>query len=54
MHRLVFVCVGSLLASPMMLGQQRGSTAKMDPAKFLTQPLTQAETSALVDLSFLP
>src|SRR5689334_25244727 len=38
MHRIAIVCVGSLLVSPMLAGQQRGSVPKMDPAKFLTQP----------------
>ena len=39
MYRVAIVCVGSLLASAILFGNQQGSAPKMDPAKFLTQPL---------------
>src|SRR3954451_16511846 len=39
MHRFAIVYAGSLVASAVLLGDQRGNAPKMDPAKFLTQPL---------------
>jgi beta-xylosidase len=38
MYRFAIVCVGSVLASAILLGDQ-GGAPKLDPAKFLTQPL---------------
>ena len=37
--RLATVSIGLLLASAMLSGDQRGNAPKLDPAKFLTQPL---------------
>ena len=39
MYRFAIVWVGCLFVSPLLLGNQQGSTPKIDPAKFLTQPL---------------
>src|ERR1051325_1548903 len=39
MHRFAIVFGVSVMASVLVFASQRGSAPKMDPAKFLTQPL---------------
>src|SRR3954451_17123129 len=39
MYRCAIACVGSLVASAMLFGDQRGNVPQTDQAKFLTQPL---------------
>jgi glycosyl hydrolase family 43 len=39
MHRIAIVWVGSFIGSVILFGAQQRSAPKMDPAKFLTQPL---------------